>query len=154
MLPKAEVIPISAKVDFNIPKVFSSILELLPIGPPYYDKDSLTDKPERFFVSEIIREKILFNYKKEIPYSVEIIVESFKEEETIIRIQAVIIVARESQKGIIIGKQGLMLKKTGTAARIEMEKFFGKKIFIELFVKVEKDWRDSSRLLKEFGYDM
>jgi GTPase len=153
LLPKAEIIPISAKENFNIPKVFNRIIELLPIGPAYYDKEALTDKPERFFVSEIIREKIFFNYQKEIPYSTEVIVESFKEEETIIRIQAVIIVIRESQKGIIIGKQGLLLKKTGTAARIEMEKFFGKKVFLELFVKVEKDWRDSNRLLKEFGYE-
>jgi GTPase len=153
LLPKAEVIPISALKDFNITKVFNRIVELLPIAPPYYDKDALTDKPERFFVSEIIREKIFFNYKQEIPYSTEVIVETFKEEEKIIRIQAVIIVSRESQKGIIIGKQGLLLKKTGTAARIEMEKFFDKKIFLELFVKVEKDWRDSERLLREFGYE-
>jgi GTPase len=153
LLPKAEVIPISALENFNIPRVFNRIVELLPIGPPYYDKDALTDKPERFFVSEIIREKIFFNYKKEIPYSTEVIVESFKEEETIIRISALIIVTRESQKGIIIGKQGLLLKKTGTAARIQMEKFFGKKIFLELFVKVEKDWRDSDRLLKQYGYE-
>jgi len=153
LLPKAEIIPISALKDFNITKVFNRIVELLPIAPPYYDKDALTDKPERFFVSEIIREKIFFNYKQEIPYSTEVIVETFKEEEKIIRIQAVIIVTRESQKGIIIGKQGLLLKKTGTAARIEMEKFFDKKIFLELFVKVEKDWRDSERLLREFGYE-
>jgi GTPase len=152
-LPKAEIIPISARENFNIPKVFNRIIELLPIAPPYYDKDAHTDKPERFFVSEIIREKIFFNYKKEIPYSTEVIVENFKEEEKIIHIQAVIIVTRDSQKGIIIGKQGLLLKKTGTAARIEMEKFFGKKIFLELYVKVEKDWRDSDRLLREFGYE-
>jgi GTP-binding protein Era len=154
LLPNAEIIPISALLNFNIIKVFDRIVELLPEGPPYYEKDALTDRPERFFVSEIIREKIFFNYKKEVPYSTEVIVENFKEEENIIRIQAVIIVSRDTQKGILIGKQGLQLKKTGTSARIDMEKFFGKKVFLELFVKVEKDWRDSNRLLKEFGYDV
>jgi len=154
MLPNAEIIPISAKENFNVEKVFNRVTELLPEGPAFYDKDALTDKPERFFVSEIIREKILFNYKKEIPYTTEVVVESFKEEETIIRIQALIIVSRDSQKGIIIGKQGLLLKKTATSARIDMEKFFGKKVFIEIFVKVEKDWRDSDRLLREYGYEL
>jgi GTPase len=154
ILPKAEIIPISAKEKFNINRIFDRILELLPEGPPFYDKDSLTDRPERFFVSEIIREKILFNYQKEIPYSTEVIVEQFKEEESIIRIKALIVVARDSQKGIIIGKQGLLLKKTATAARIDIEKFFGKKVFIEIFVKVQKDWRDSERLLREFGYEI
>lgn len=154
MLPNAEIIPISAKENFNIEKVFNRVTELLPEGPAFYDKDALTDKPERFFVSEIIREKILFNYKKEIPYTTEVVVESFKEEETIIRIQALIIVSRDSQKGIIIGKQGLLLKKTATSARIDMEKFFGKKVFIEIFVKVEKDWRDSDRLLRQYGYEL
>ena len=153
LLPKAEVFPISALQNFNIQNIFNRILELLPEGPPYFEKDALTDKPERFFVSEIIREKIFLTYKKEIPYSTEVVVESFKETDKIIHIQAIIIVARESQKGIIIGKQGLALKKTGSLARIDIEKFFGKKVFLELFVKVEKDWRDSDRMLKEFGYN-
>jgi GTP-binding protein Era len=153
LLPRAEVFPISALQNFNIENIFKRILELLPEGPPYFEKDALTDKPERFFVSEIIREKIFLTYKKEIPYSTEVVVESFKETDKIIHIQAVIIVARESQKGIIIGKQGLALKKTGSLARVDIETFFGKKVFLELFVKVEKDWRDSDRMLKEFGYN-
>lgn len=151
-LPNAEILAISALEKFNLDKVINRIVDLLPPGAPFYDKDSITDKPERFFVSEIIREKILLNYKKEIPYSVEIIVNSFKEEETIIRIQADILVERDSQKGIIIGHKGEALKKTGTAARMECEKFFAKKVFLELFVKVDKDWRNNDTRLKHFGY--
>jgi GTP-binding protein Era len=153
VLPKAEIIPISALEKFNIAPIFDRILELLPEGPPFYPKDALTDKSERFFVEEIIREKILLNYQKEIPYSVEVLVETFKEEETIINVRATIFVARDSQKGIIIGHQGKMLKKVGTDARKDMEKFFDKKIFLELFVKVKKDWRDNKNLLKGFGYE-
>jgi GTP-binding protein Era len=153
LMPRAEVIPVSAIEKFNVTSVFTRILEALPEGPPYYDKDALTDKTERFYVSEIIREKIFMYYKKEVPYSVEVGIEEFKEEENIIRIKAVIIVSRESQKGIIIGKGGESLKRIGTKARIDAEKFFGKKIFLEMFVKVEKDWRDSDRLLREFGYN-
>ena len=128
-------------------------MELIPVSPPFYDKDAITDKPERFFVSEIVREKILLNYKKEIPYSVEAVVEEFKEEEAIIRIRVIILVARESQKGIIIGHQGKMLKKVGTEARKDLETFFQKKIFIEIFVKVNKDWRSDSAKLKRLGYN-
>jgi len=151
-LPKAEIIPISASEKFNLTKVFERIIELLPEAPAYYSKDELTDKNERFFVEEIIREKILLNYEKEIPYSVEILVESFREEERIIWTSANIFVMRDSQKGILIGHKGEMLKKTGTAARKDMEAFFGKKIFLELFVKVKKDWRNDSKQLKQFGY--
>ena len=136
----------------NIAQIFDDILKHLPESPPYYPKDQLTDKSERFFVSEIVREKVLLNYKKEIPYSVEVAVEEFKEEKDIIRIRAIIYVIRDSQKGIIIGHKGSMLKKTGTEARLDLEKFFDKKIFIELHVKVNKDWRDDSRQLKSFGY--
>jgi GTP-binding protein Era len=150
--PKAEVIPISALKKFNLENVMYRITQLLPAGEAFYDKDTLTDKPERFFMSEIIREKMLMRYKAEIPYSVEVIVNSFKEEETIIRIQADIIAERESQKAIIIGHQGANLKKVGTLARIEAETFFGKKIFLELFVKVTKDWRNNDMNLKHFGY--
>lgn len=153
LMPKAELIPVSAIEKFNVSSVFTRILEALPEGPPYYDKDVLTDRSERFFASEIIREKVFRNYKKEIPYSVEVGIEEFKEEEKIIRIKAVIIVSRDSQKGIIIGKGGDALKKVGSRARIDLEKFFGKKVFLETFVKVEKDWRDSDRLLREFGYN-
>lgn len=153
LLPKAEILPISALEKFNLGPIFDRILELLPEGPPYYSKDELTDKNERFFVEEIIREKILLLYQKEIPYSVEIAVEAFKEEEKIIRISAVIFVNRNTQKGIIIGHKGEMLKKVGTEARKDMEEFFGKKIFIELFVKVRKDWRDSDSQLRKFGYE-
>ena len=128
-------------------------IALLPEGPGYYDKDQLTDKPEKFFVSEIIREKILLNYKKEIPYSVEVVVESFKEEEKIIKMRAEILVVRDSQKGIIIGHQGKALKKVGSDARKDIEAFFGKQVFLELFVKVNKDWRDSDSQLKRFGYN-
>ncbi len=152
LLPNAEVIPTSALKKVNIDVVFEKLLELLPEGPPYYPKDQFTDKSERFFVSEIIREKIILFYKQEIPYSVEIEVESFKDEETIIRIATNIYVARDSQKGILIGHKGSSLKKVGTEARIDMEKFFGKKVFLELFVKVKKDWKDNERFLKQWGY--
>lgn len=151
-VPKAEVIPVSALEKFNVTYVFDRILALLPENPGFFDKDQLTDKPERFFVSEIIREKILTNYKKEIPYSVEVIVEAFKNEEKIIKIRAEIMVVRDSQKGIIIGHQGKALKKVGTEARKDMEEFFQKQVFLELFVKVNKDWRDSDTQLKRFGY--
>jgi GTP-binding protein Era len=151
-VPNAEVIPVSALEKFNVNYVFDRIMALLPEGPPYYEKDALTDKPEKFFISEIIREKILMNYKKEIPYSVEIVVESFKEEEAIIKIRALILVTRESQKGIIIGHQGKALTKVGTQARLDIEKFLDKKVFLDLFVKVRKDWRDSDTDLKRFGY--
>lgn len=152
-LPKAEIIAISAIQKFNLEAVMNRIVELLPAGEAFYEKDALTDKPERFFVSEIIREKILLNYKKEIPYSVEVVVNSFKEEKNIIRIQADILVERDSQKGIIIGNKGEALKKTGMASRKEMESFFGKQIFLELFVKVSKDWRNDDSRLKNFGYN-
>lgn len=151
-LPNAQILAISALEKFNLDQVMNKILELLPPGQPFYDKDQLTDKPERFFVSEIIREKILMRYKKEIPYSVEVIVNSFNDEPNIIRIQADILVERDSQKGIIIGNKGEALKYVGTKAREEMEKFFGKKVFLELFVKVDKDWRSNDNRLKNFGY--
>lgn len=151
-LPKAEIFAVSALKKFNIDKVMQRIVELLPEGEAYYGKEEFTDKPERFFVSEIIREKILLNYKKEIPYSVEVVVNAFKEEERLIRIQADILVERESQKGILIGTKGALLKKTGTMARQEMESFFQKQVFLELFVKVDKDWRNNERRLKHFGY--
>jgi GTPase len=147
-----QVIPMSALQGFNVKELFEKILLLLPESPPYYDKDQLTDKPEKFFVSEIIREKILLHYKKEIPYSVEVVVEEFKEDEKLVRIRAVILVARESQKGIIIGQGGAALKRVGTEARRDMEEFLQKKVFLEMFVKVDKDWRDSDRELKRFGY--
>jgi GTPase len=153
MLPKAEVIPVSALKNFNLDSVFKRIVDLLPEGHPYFPKDSLTDKTERFFVSEIIREKILKNYHKEIPYSVEIEVEEFIDTEKILRIRAIIHVVRPSQKGIIIGHKGQALKKTGTEARIDIEAFFDKKVFIELYVKVSKDWRDKDRPLRSFGYN-
>lgn len=151
-LPKAEIIAVSALKKFNLDKIMNRIIELLPAGESFYDKEEFTDKPERFFVSEIIREKILLNYKKEIPYSVETIVNSFKEEPTIIKIQADILVERDSQKGIIIGDKGSALKKVGTQARKDLETFFNKKIFLELFVKVDKDWRNNDNRLKQFGY--
>ena len=151
-VPNAEVIPVSALEKFNITYIFDRILALLPEGPGFYGKDELTDKPEKFFVSEIIREKILTNYKKEIPYSVEVVIESFKEEEKIVKIRAEILVIRDSQKGIIIGHQGKALKKVGTEARKDMETFLQKQVFLELFVKVNKDWRDSDQQLKRFGY--
>ena len=151
-LPKAKIIPISAIEGFGVDKIMSEITAMLPCGTPYFPTDALTDKPERFFVSEIIREKILLNYQKEIPYSVEVVIETFKEEDEIIRIEAIINVARETQKGIIIGHQGKALKKVGTQARKDLETFFGKKIFIKLFVKVTKNWRDNEQDLKRFGY--
>lgn len=147
------VIPISATESFNTERILQEILDRLPIHEPFYDKEELTDRPERFFASEIVREKIFLNYKKEIPYSTEVAIEDFFEEEKIIRIRAVIYVERNSQKGIIIGEGGKALKRVGTQARIEMEKFFGKKIFLETFVKVEDDWRKDKNKLKKFGYD-
>lgn len=151
-LPNAEILPISALQKFNLDIVMEKIQKLLPPGEPFYNKDEFTDKPERFFVSEIIREKILLNYKKEIPYSVEIIVNSFKEEDKIIRTQADILVERDSQKGIIIGNKGAALKKVGTMARVDLEAFFQKQVYLELFVKVDKDWRSNDTRLKNFGY--
>lgn len=151
-LPKATIIPISAIEGFGVDSIMNQITELLPEGTPYFPTDALTDKPERFFVSEIIREKILINYQKEVPYSVEVVVEAFKDEEAIIRIGAIINVARETQKGIIIGHQGKALKKVGTEARKDLEVFFGKKVYLELFVKVMKNWRDNEQDLKRFGY--
>jgi GTP-binding protein Era len=151
-LPQAEIIAISALEKFNIDKIMSRIIEKLPSGNAFYSKEEFTDKSERFFVSEIVREKILLNYKKEIPYSVEVIVNSFKEEERIIKIQVDILVERDSQKGIIIGDKGSALKRVGTQARKDMEVFFKKQIFLELFVKVDKDWRSNETRLKNFGY--
>lgn len=151
-LPNARIYPISALENFNVREVRDEIVNLLPESPPYFPKDQLTDKPERFFVNETIREKILMLYKKEIPYAVEIETESFKEEEDIIRIRSVIMVERETQKGIIIGHKGSSLKKVGTEARKDLEKFFGKKIFLDLYVKVNKNWRSSNRELRRFGY--
>jgi len=150
--PETPVIPVSALKNFNLDLLLSSILRFLPEGEPFFPKDQLTDKYEKFFASEILREKILNNYQKEIPYSVEIEIESFKEEPKIIRIRALIHVVRDSQKGIIIGHKGAMLKKVGTEARFDMEDFFGKKVFLELYVKVTKDWRDKPLILKRFGY--
>jgi GTP-binding protein Era len=151
--PGASVFPISATEKFNIGLVFDRILELLPESPPYFSKDDLTDRNERFFIQEIIREKILLNYEKEIPYSVEVEVEEFKEEDKIIHVRAIIHVMRDSQKGIIIGYQGKMIKKTGTEARLDAEEFFGKKIFLELVVRVAKEWREKENQLKKFGYE-
>ncbi len=153
LLPQAEILPISAKNKFGVDMLMKRIRELLPESPAYFDKDQLTDKPAKFFVSEIIREKILRYYDKEIPYSVEVVVERFKEDDTHIRINAVIYVERDSQKGIIIGHQGVALKKVSTEARKSLEKFFDKKIFLEIFVKVDKDWRNSDRELNNFGYN-
>ena len=153
LLPNAEILPISAKNKFGIDMLLKRILELLPDSPPYFDKDQLTDKPARFFVSEIIREKILLYYDKEIPYSVEVSVERFKEDDKHIHINAVIYVERDSQKGIIIGHQGVALKKVSTESRKALEKFFGKPIYLEVFVKVDKDWRSSERELNHFGYN-
>jgi len=152
-LPNAEVIPVSALNNFNTDYLLKRFIELIPISPPFYDKEAITDKPERFFVTETIREKILLHYKKEIPYSVEAVVEEFKEEETIIKIRTIIYVARDSQKGIIIGHQGKMLKRVGTEARKDLEKFFNKKIYLELFVKVDKEWRNNTNKLKRLGYN-
>ena len=153
LLPNAEILPLSAKNKFGIDMLLKRIKELLPESPAYFDKEQLTDKPAKFFVSEIIREKILLYYDKEIPYSVEVRVEQFKETETKIRINAVIYVERDSQKGIIIGHRGVALKKVNTEARKALEKFFAKKIFLETFVKVDKDWRSSQRELNSFGYN-
>ena len=154
VLPQAEVFPISALHRFGVDVVLNRIKQLLPESPAYFDKDTWTDKPARFFVTEIIREKILLYYDKEIPYSVEAVVESFKEEKDLIRIEAVIYVERESQKGIIIGHQGVALKRVSSEARRELERFFGKRIFLQCFVKVDKDWRSSDRAMKQFGYDL
>lgn len=154
LLPQAEIIPISAQAKFNVDYVLKRVQALLPDSPPYFDKDQWTDKPARFFVAEIIREKILLYYDKEIPYSVEVVVEQFKESKQNIHINAVIYVERDSQKGIIIGKQGRALKKVATEARQSLEKFFGKSIFLELFVKVDKDWRNSDKELRNFGYQL
>lgn len=154
MLPKAEIIPISAKAKFNVDAVMKRIKSLLPDSPPYFGKDQWTDKPARFFVTEIIREKILLYYDKEIPYSVEVVVEKFKEEAKSIHINAVIYVEREPQKGIIIGHQGKALKKVSTEARKTLEHFFQKSIYLETFVKVDKDWRNSDKELKNFGYQL
>ena len=153
-LPNAEIFPISAAEKFGIEQLFERIKALLPDSPPFFDKDALTDRPERFFVNEIIREKILLNYDKEIPYAVEVMVEKFKEEENIIRISAVVFCERDSQKGIIIGKQGTALRKVGTEARKDIEAFFEKKVFLQLYVKVEKDWRNRERKLRNFGYQL
>ncbi len=153
LLPHVEIHPISALENFNIEEVFGRILQLLPEAPPFYPKDQLTDKPERFFVNETIREKILLHYKKEIPYSVEVETEEFLEDEKIIRIRSVIMVERDSQKGIIIGHKGAALKKVGVEARKDLEKFFDKQVHLELYVKVNKNWRSSSNQLKRFGYN-
>lgn len=150
--PNAEIMPISALHDFGIEHLRNRVLALLPESPPYYEKDALTDKPMRFFVSEIIRERILENYQKEIPYSVQVEIESYIEEENIVRISAVIYVARKSQKGIIIGHKGEMLKKVGTEARLKIEEFIDKKVFLETHVKVDEDWRNKDRSLKAYGY--
>ena len=152
-IPNAEFYPISALTGFNIKNVFNRLVELLPESPPFYPKDQLTDKPERFFVNEKIREKILINYKKEIPYAVEVETEEFIEDAKIIKIRSVIMVERETQKGILIGHKGKALKRVGTEARKDLEKFFRKKIFMELYVKVNKNWRSNSKQLKRFGYD-
>jgi GTP-binding protein Era len=151
-LPKAEKIPISALVKFNVNTVFQQILFHLPVSPPYFAKDALTDKSERFLTSEMIREKILLQYKQEIPYSVEVEIETFKEEAKLIRIYAIIYVERDSQKGILIGNEGKALKRVGRESRLDMEAFFNKKVFLELKVKVNKDWRNNERQIKKFGY--
>ena len=150
--PSSPVIPVSGLKKFNLDSLLNAILAILPENPPYFPKDQLTDKYERFFASEIIREKILINYKKEVPYSVEIEIDDFKDEKNLIKIRALIHVTRDSQKGIIIGHKGSMLKRVGTEARHDMEDFFRKKVFLELYVKVTKDWRDKPLILKRFGY--
>jgi GTP-binding protein Era len=154
ILPQAEIIPISATNNFNIDYLQKRIVSLLPDASPYFEKDAMTDRPARFFVTEIIREKILRYYQKEIPYSVEVVVEQFEESDEMLRIKAVIVVERSSQKGIIIGDKGLAIKKTGSMARKAIERFFNKKVFLELFVKVEKDWRNRDALLRDFGYKL
>ena len=151
-LPNAEIFPTSATEHFNVDNLKKRIVELLPVSPPFFGKDALTDKPARFFVTEIIREKLLLDYDKEIPYSAEVLVEKFEEKETAIHIMAVIYVERDSQKGIIIGKGGQKIKKVGMEARKDIETFFGKKVYLELFVKVEKDWRNRENKLRQFGY--
>ena len=153
-LPEAEIFPISAQERFGVAQLFDAIKEALPVGPPFFPKDQLTDKSERFFVNEIIREKILQNYDKEIPYSVEVEVESFQEEEDLIRISAIIYCERESQKGIIIGKAGSALKRVGMLARKDIEDFFQKQVFLQLFVKVDRDWRSNTGRLRHYGYDL
>ncbi|MFR0678670.1 GTPase Era [Dysgonomonas mossii] len=152
LLPNAEIYPISALNKFNADVVKKRIIDLIPESPPYFEKDALTDRPARFFVTEIIREKILLYYQKEIPYSVEVVVEEFKKEKDIINIRALIIVERDTQKGIVIGHQGAALKKLGTMARKDIERFFDKKVFLQIFVKVEKDWRSRDNILRQFGY--
>ncbi len=152
ILPKAEIFPVSAKEHFNVSNLMQRIVELLPVSPPFFGKDALTDKPARFFVTEIIREKILLLYDKEIPYSVEVIVEKFEEKENSIHIMAVIYVERDSQKGIIIGHKGDKIKKVGMEARKDIEQFFGKSVYLELFVKVEPNWRNRENKLRSFGY--
>lgn len=152
ILPQAEIIPIAALSNFNVNYVKQRVEELMPESPPYFEKDALTDKPARFFVTEIIREKILLYYQKEIPYAVEVVVEMFKEEDDLIHIKALIICERDSQKGIIIGHGGQALKKVGAMARKDIERFFGKEVFLEMFVKVEKDWRNRDKMLRAFGY--
>lgn len=152
LLPNAEIIPVSALENFNVDHVLKRIKALLPESPPYYDKSELTDKPEKFFVSEIVREKIFLNYKKEVPYACEVIVTSYKESEKLVHIMVDILVERDSQKGIIIGHKGDKLKKVGTEARKDMEQFLQKKVYLEVFVKVDKDWRQNERRLKNFGY--
>ena len=152
LVPEAVIIPISALHGLNLKPLFDTILEKLPEGPVYYPDDSLTDRPERFFVAEIVREKIFRNYQKEVPYSCEVVIDSFNEAEDMVRINAIIHVARESQKGIVIGHRGEMLKKVGTQSRIDIEKFLGKKVYLGLQVKVTPDWRNNDRILKKFGY--
>ena len=154
LLPRAEIYPISALNNFSVDVVQKRILELLPESPPYFEKDALTDKPARFFVAEIIREKALLLYQKEVPYAIEAVVEEFLEEKDIIRISAIILVERDTQKGIVIGHKGESLKKLGTMARRDIERFFEKKIYLQLYVKVEKDWRNRDNLLRTFGYKL
>lgn len=154
LLTRAEIYPVSALNNFNMDVIQKRVLELLPESPPYFEKDALTDKPARFFVAEIIREKALLLYQKEIPYSIEVVVEEFKEEKEIIRIRAIIMVERDTQKGIVIGHKGESLKKLGTLARKDIERFFEKKIYLQLYVKVEKDWRSRDNMLKSFGYKL
>jgi len=153
-LPNAEIIPVSALHKFNLDRILKSIIEKLPENPPYYSKDELTDKPQKFFVSEIIREKIFLYYSQEIPYCTEVEIESYKEEKAIVKIRSIIYVTRDSQKGILIGNRGEALKKIGTLARKDIEAFIGQKVFLEIFVKVNKDWRNNEIQLKRFGYDL
>lgn len=154
LLPRAEIYPVSALNNFNVDRVQQRVLELLPESPPYFEKDALTDKPVRFFVTEIIREKALLIYQKEVPYSIEVVVEEYKEESDIIRIRATILVERDSQKGIVIGHKGSSLKRLGTMARKDIERFLEKKVFLQLHVKVEKEWRDRDNMLRTFGYKL